>query len=147
MQWIADPLARTLATWRWPRNQSNHEGNSVKTSMSTVLRLPQERQVDVDDARLDVDRADRVVHERDEQRLGPGPRDLEQVARRVGEQALGDADLARSVAHGAPDQVLGPGLVLLQGRRGPARDEQRLPAQRLERVAAVDALQADDGRV
>ena len=34
------PSAIALATWRWPRNQSNHCGKSVKTSICTRLTLP-----------------------------------------------------------------------------------------------------------
>src|SRR3954451_6351793 len=108
MQCSSVPEASTLATWRWPRNQSNHDGNRVKMSTFTASALPQERQVDLDHPRLDVYRADRVADQRHEQRLGAGPRDLEQVARRVGEQPLDDADLARSVAHHAADELLGP---------------------------------------
>src|SRR4051812_27014172 len=64
------PRANAFSTWRWVRNQSNHCGNSVKTSAFT-----EEAQVDVDAARLDVDRADAVAHHRHQQ-LGPvGPVD------------------------------------------------------------------------
>src|SRR3954467_12995820 len=56
------PSASAFSTCRWVRNQSNHCGNSVKTSAFT-----QEVQVDVDPPRLDVDRADAVAHHRHEQ--------------------------------------------------------------------------------
>ena len=56
------PSASAFSTWRWVRNHSNHCGNSVKTSAFT-----EEAQVDVDPARLDVDRADAVAHQRHEQ--------------------------------------------------------------------------------
>src|SRR4051812_43334380 len=69
------PSASALATCRWRRNQSNQDGNRVKTSMST-----QELHVHVDATGVDVDRADRVAHERDQQladlqRLAGGQRD------------------------------------------------------------------------
>src|SRR5689334_12649519 len=69
------PRPSALVTWRWLRYQSNHCGNSVKTSTSI-----DEPQVDVDPARLDVNGADRVAHERDQpvahlQRLARGQRD------------------------------------------------------------------------
>src|SRR3954463_2849789 len=68
-QVIDDPASTTLRTWRCSRNQSNHGGKRVKTSMSIrSSALAEEGEVDVDDARLDVDRADRVVDERHEQR-------------------------------------------------------------------------------
>src|SRR5829696_863286 len=55
------PSARTFATCRWPRYQSNQLGNSVKTSTSI-----DEAQVDVDPAALQVHGADRVAHHRDQ---------------------------------------------------------------------------------
>src|SRR3954465_14396247 len=61
MQSSECPSARALATCRWPRNQSNQPGNSVKTSASI-----DEPHVDVDHAAGDVHRADRVAHHRDE---------------------------------------------------------------------------------
>ena len=47
------PSASAFSTCRCVRNQSNHCGNSVKTSAFT-----EEAQVDVDPAPLEVDRAD-----------------------------------------------------------------------------------------
>src|SRR3954470_3864506 len=69
------PSASALVTCRCPRYQSNQCGNSVKTSASI-----DEAQVDVDPARLQVARADRVTHERDQpvahfKRLARGQRD------------------------------------------------------------------------
>src|ERR1044071_8027118 len=55
------PSARAFATCRWPRNQSNQPGNSVKTSTSI-----DEPHVHVDHARVDVHPADRVVDHRDQ---------------------------------------------------------------------------------
>src|SRR5215216_4337547 len=55
------PSASAFATWRWPRYQSNHCGNSVKTSTSI-----DEAQVDVDPPGLQVHGPDRVAHERDQ---------------------------------------------------------------------------------
>src|SRR3954447_3900245 len=56
------PRASAFSTCRCVRNQSNHCGKSVKTSAFT-----EERHVDVDPARLDVDRPDAVAYERHEQ--------------------------------------------------------------------------------
>src|SRR3954451_500397 len=55
------PSASALATCRWPRNQSNQPGNSVKTSASI-----DEPHVDVDHACLHVDGPDRIAHHGDE---------------------------------------------------------------------------------
>src|SRR3954469_11318786 len=97
------PPESALATWRWARNHSNHSGNSVTTSSCTSARLgggrvggaggrrgrprrrgiSEERNVDVDHLRLDVDAPDRVADERDEERLlGARAGPLESLARR-----------------------------------------------------------------
>src|SRR5262245_24761471 len=68
------PSARAFSTCRCVRNQSNHCGNSVKTSAC------KEFHVDVDPTRLEVDRADRVAHHRDEQLGAVGPIHLEDLA-------------------------------------------------------------------
>src|SRR3954447_22157256 len=68
------PSASAFSTCRCVRNQSNHCGKSVKTSAFT-----EEAQVDVDPPRLDVDRADAVLHERDHQLRAVGPVDLEHL--------------------------------------------------------------------
>src|SRR3954468_23582589 len=70
----ACPSASAFSTWRCVRNQSNHCGNSVKTSTFT-----EKAQVDVDPALLDVDRADAVAHERDQQFRAVGAVDLEHL--------------------------------------------------------------------
>src|SRR3712207_4201464 len=67
------PAASALRTWRCVRNHSNHSGNSVTTSSCI-----QELRVDLDALLRDVDRANGVADERDEQ---PGVQ-LEDVARR-----------------------------------------------------------------
>src|SRR3954454_2069026 len=94
------PSASALATCRWPRNQSNHPGNRVKTSTSI-----DEAHVDVDHAPFDVHRADRVAHERD-QRVA----DLERLARRQRDHPRDDPNLARAVDHAAADEVVRPVL-------------------------------------
>src|ERR1700750_2471069 len=33
---ISEPRSSAFATWRWERNQSNHSGNRVKTSIRTA---------------------------------------------------------------------------------------------------------------
>src|SRR3954465_8833674 len=81
------PSASAFATCRWPRNQSNQPGNSVKTSTSI-----DEPHVDVDHAPADVDRADRVPHERN-QPLSH----LERLARRKRDHPRHHSHLARAV--------------------------------------------------
>src|SRR6476646_3304522 len=68
------PSASAFSTWRCVRNQSNHCGNSVKTSAFT-----EEAQVDVDPPCLYVDRADAVAHHRDEQLPAVRPVDLKDL--------------------------------------------------------------------
>src|SRR5215217_7112 len=92
------PSARALATCRWVRYQSNHRGNSVKTSTSI-----HEAQVDVDPPPLQVHGADRVAHERDQPIA-----DLERLARGQRDHPLHDADLAVAVGDAAALEVSGP---------------------------------------
>src|SRR4051812_49204724 len=99
------PCCVALRTWRWVRNQSNHSGNSVRTSSCTRLLLAQERQVDVDRAALHVDVAHRVGDQRDQQLALAA--DLEHLARRVRQQPLDHADLALAVDDAAALEVLG----------------------------------------
>src|SRR3954465_6759339 len=56
------PPSSALRTWRTPRNQSNHSGNSVTTSICKAQEPP----VHGNQLRLDVDALDRVADERDE---------------------------------------------------------------------------------
>src|SRR5688500_19324293 len=101
MQSSECPSCRALATWRCSRNHSNHCGNSVKTSIRTEEALPQD-----DPPLREVDRLDRVVHERHHLPvLG-----LEHLARGVGEQPR-DAPDALDLA---ADEVVRPVLVLLE---------------------------------
>ena len=44
----SEPSAIALATWRWPRNQSNHCGKSVKTSILHASSPFHEAEVDID---------------------------------------------------------------------------------------------------
>ena len=79
-----EPPASTLATWRWPRNHSNHSGNSVKTSIFTTPpravvpggHVLEEASVDVDRAPLgDVDACGSAsLHQRHQQRRGAAAR-------------------------------------------------------------------------
>src|SRR5215217_7873719 len=101
------PSARALVTCRWPRYQSNHCGNSVKTSASI-----DESEVDVDPAALDVHGADRVAHQGDQ-----AVPDLQRLARRQGEHPLHHPDLGLAVHHEAALEVARPELALLERRR------------------------------
>jgi len=77
--------------------------------------LPEERQVDLDPAASDVDRADRVADERHEQiLLAFAARDLEHLARRQRQQPADGPDQLPAVANGAALEILGPPLVLAQ---------------------------------
>src|SRR3712207_2588000 len=71
------PRSNALRTWRTPRNQSNHSGNSVTTSICKAQEPPVHR----DHLRLDVDLLDRVADERDQRPVAQ----LEQLARRHAE--------------------------------------------------------------
>src|SRR3954447_26910275 len=102
------PSASAFSTCRWVRNQSNHCGNSVKTSA-----LTEEAQVDVDPARLDVDRADAVAHQRHEQLRAVGPVDLEHLDAGQRAHPPHEADRGRAVDHGAALEVARPELALL----------------------------------
>src|SRR3712207_2282417 len=99
------PASSALRTWRWPRNHSNHSGNSVTTSSCT-----EEPRVDVDPLGLDVHGADRVADHRHEQ---PGV-ELERLARRQRHEPHDDAELVRAVGHRAALEVLGEVLVLVE---------------------------------
>src|SRR3954451_19256136 len=103
------PSASAFSTCRCVRNQSNHCGNSVKTSAFT-----EEFQVDVDPARVDVDRADAVAHQRHEQLRAVGPVDLEHLDARERAHTPHEPDRGRAVDHGAPLEVASPELALLE---------------------------------
>src|SRR3954454_4645906 len=103
------PSASAFSTCRCVRNQSNHCGNSVKTSAFT-----EEAKVDVDPAALDVDRADAVAHQRHEQLRAVGPVDLEHLDARQRAHAPHEADGDRAVDDGAAFEVARPELALLQ---------------------------------
>src|SRR5829696_6118022 len=128
------PSASALATWRWPRYQSNQLGNSVKTSTSI-----DEPQVDVDPAPRQVDRADRVAHERDQ-----AVADLERLAGGQGDHPLHHADLALAVGDAAARQVARPELALLQRRRLGLGHAQLGAAQRLRLLPSRAAFEAKD---
>ena len=95
-------------------------------------------------AALDVDGAHGVAHERNEELAAVLARHLEHLARRERPHARHHADGPVAVADAAAFQLLGPPLVLAQGRHRVARHEQRLAAQRLGRLAGLAALQAQD---
>src|SRR6478735_6119139 len=103
------PSASAFSTCRWVRNQSNHCGNSVKTSAFT-----EEAQVDVDPAPLEVDRADAVAHHRDEQLGAVGPVDLEHLDRRQRAHAPHEADRHVAVHNRAALEVARPELALIE---------------------------------
>src|SRR5215218_18423 len=90
----------------------------------THLSLPQELQVDVDTPGLDIDLADGVLDQRDEQFLAAVAHDVQHLAGRQRTQLADDADLALAVVDGAALQLLWPPLVLLQLGRLLAGDEQ-----------------------
>src|SRR3954451_5320970 len=157
------PPASALATWRWARNHSNHSGKSVTTSSCTSGALgrggrrpgslgqgrrggvAEERDVDVDDLRRDVDVPDGVAHERHEERLVRARAGhLERLARRKRDEPSDVAELAVAVDHAAALEVPRPPLVLLERRRGLALNEQLDAPQVAGRLAAVDAVEAQD---
>src|SRR3954454_15046924 len=90
------PSANAFSTCRCVRNQSNHCGNSVKTSAFT-----EEAQIDVDAARGHVDRAHAVAHQGHEQFAAVGAVDLEHLDARQRAHAPDVADLDRAVDHQA----------------------------------------------
>src|ERR1041385_4353375 len=61
-----DPAASAFATWRWEENQSNHSGNSVKSSISIrslhPLAPPLVLQAEKRLIDLDPSRRERVRH-------------------------------------------------------------------------------------
>src|SRR3954451_4974607 len=128
------PRLKAFSTCRWVRNQSNQCGNSVKTSAFT-----EEAQVDVDPARLDVDRADAVAHHRDQQLGTVGAIDLEHLDRRECAHPAHETDDHVAVDDRAAGQIRGPVLVLLKGSFR-ARDGQLVPAQGVGVVARGRAL-------
>src|SRR3954453_20345235 len=112
---ISWPCSSALRTWRCERNQSNHSGKSVTTSSCIVsgplaLVQSEEARVDLDAPGRRVHRRDRVLHQRHELTA----LELEEVARRVREQARHAAQLAAVGHDGASHQVVGPVLVLLE---------------------------------
>src|ERR1700754_4209288 len=105
---MREPSAIALATWRCSRNHANHWGKSVKTSISTGS-LPEEGEVDVDAPPGDVDGADGVVHERDEQvAAAAGAGDLEHLAGRQLEHAPDLPDDALAVGDRAALELVRP---------------------------------------
>src|SRR5215207_6980549 len=118
------PSASAFSTCRCVRNQSNHCGNSVKTSAFT-----EEAQVDVDPAGLDVDRADAVAHQRHEQLRAVEPVDLEHLDARQRAHAPHEPDRELTVEDAAALEVAGPELALLEHVVRP-RDGQLGAAQR-----------------
>ena len=119
-------------------------GDAWRARRAQPARLAQEGQIDVDDARGDVHRAHRVAHERHEQVRRAGALDLERLARGQRHHAQHAADLDGPVDHAAALEVLGVPLVLAERRRDAAMHEQVQAAQRLGRLAAVVAGQAQD---
>src|SRR5687768_17239803 len=85
------PSAYAFSTCRCVRNQSNHCGNSVKTSAFT-----EELQVDVDAARLKVDRPHAVAHQRHQQLGAVHAVHHEHLDRRQRVHAPHEADLDRT---------------------------------------------------
>src|SRR3954469_3595556 len=132
------PRARAFSTWRCVRNQSNHWGNSVKTSAFT-----EKAQVDVDPAALEVDRADAVADHRHEQLGAVGTVDLEHLD--AGERAHAPHEAHRDV--GVEDraalEVAGPELALRE-HLVRARDGELGAAQSERVVARRRALEAQD---
>src|SRR5918998_5834499 len=103
------PSASAFSTCRWVRNQSNQCGNSVKTSAFT-----QELQVDVDPARLDVDRADAVAHQRHEQLRAVDAVHLEHLDARQRAHAPHEADSDVAGHDRATLEVTRPELALFE---------------------------------
>ena len=126
-----DPSASALATCRWPRNQSNQCGKSVKTSMSKRIHSPRKaRSTSMRRARH-VDRPDRVADHRHEQ-LAAAVRahDLERLARRQRDHAPHLADQAARRRTPRSPRARAPST-----RRAPARARAR-PGPRAGRRAA-----------
>src|SRR4051794_15789464 len=132
------PSRTAFSTWRCVRNHSNHCGNSVKTSA-----LTEEAQVDVDPARLDVDRADAVTHQRHQQLRAVHAVYLEDLDGRQCAHLTHEADLQLAVDDEAAFEIGGPVFVFGE-HRGLAGNGQVESAQGLGILTGGRALQAQD---
>src|SRR3954454_7049354 len=103
------PSASAFSTCRWVRNHSNHCGNSVKTSAFT-----EEPEVDVDAPPLEIDGADAVAHQRDQELAPVHAVDLEHLDRRQRAHAPDEPDLHRAVDDDAALEVRRPVFVGFQ---------------------------------
>src|SRR3954470_2386035 len=105
------PSASAFSTCRWVRNQSNHCGNSVKTSAFT-----EESEVDVDAPGDDIDRADAVADERHEQFAPVRAVDLQDLHGRQRAHPADEPHVGGAVDDRAPFEVGGPVLVVGEHR-------------------------------
>ena len=129
------PSASALATWRCPRNQSNHPGNSVKTSIST-----QEPHVHVDPAR----RRGPASGSRRAPAGSAGRRPRSPRRRAARPSGRRRRSRASPSTTRQPDEVVRPELALLQrGRLGDGH-AQLGAAQRLGVLAGGAALEPED---